>query len=44
MKKPKKRVPVPRKPPKIEKPKKAYDRKTAKHQLKKLLRSVDNEM
>jgi len=35
IKKKKKRIPVPKKPPKIEKDKKAYDRKSEKKKVKK---------
>lgn len=40
IKKKKKRIPVPKKPPKIEKDKKAYDRKSEK---KKILKKIVEE-
>jgi hypothetical protein len=43
MKKPRKRTPVPQKPPKVERPKKAYNRKVSKRLLKKMLKSVDKD-
>ncbi|MEK6571063.1 MAG: hypothetical protein AABZ61_06815 [Bacteroidota bacterium] len=43
MKKPKKRIPVPKKPPKVEKSKKAYDRKRQRQVLQKILAKVDND-
>ena len=43
MKKPRARVPVPKKPPKVEKPKKSYDRKREKRRLRRLLKKVDND-
>ena len=45
LKKKKKRVPVPKKPPKVEKNPKAYDREKSKRNLKKKLKEelTDNE-
>ena len=43
MKKPKKRTPVPQKPPKVERSKKAYNRKVSKRGLKEILKSVDKD-
>jgi len=41
MKKTSKRLPLPRKPPKVEVPKKRYDRKRVKKELKQLVEVVD---
>jgi hypothetical protein len=43
MKKPRKRIPVPQKPPKVERSKKAYNRKLSKRVLKEALKSIDKE-
>ncbi len=37
-----KRIPLPRKPPKVEVPKKAYSRKRYKKKLRELLKQFDN--
>ncbi len=42
MKKPRKRIPVPKKPPKVEVPKKAYSRKREKERLRQAMKGVDN--
>jgi len=42
MKKPPKRIPVPKKPPKVEVPKKAYSRKREKERLRQAMTGVDN--
>jgi hypothetical protein len=43
MKRPKKRTPVPKKPPKVERSRKAYDRKRSRRALQRMLKNVDNE-
>ena len=39
----KKRIPVPKKPPKVEKSMKAYNRKRSRRALQRMLKNVDNE-
>jgi hypothetical protein len=43
MKKPKRRTPVPKKPPKVERSRKAYDRKRQRRSLQRMFKYVDNE-